>query len=290
MKILITGTNGFIGRNLLEYFQDRYDDVFCPKRGDLDLLDSQAVYEYIIKNEFDVIIHCAVNISSVEQNLKMYFNIERCSKSFGKMLLVGSGAEYDKKNYIPKMKEEYFGKHIPSDIYGFSKYVIAKDIENTRRNIINLRVFGIYGKYENYKRRFISNNICRVLCGLNISIDRNMYFDYLYVDDFSRIVEMFINKDAAKRSYNICTGKSTDLFTFAKIIREIVGSKKPINSKEAGFNSEYSGDNSLFLQEYGEFDFTPPEKAISDLYHWYKYSSNITLDARDFNLADINIL
>jgi GDP-L-fucose synthase len=117
MKILITGTNGFIGRNLKEYFQKRYDDIYCPKRQDLNLLDSHAVYEHLTKNEFDVIVHCGVTLLSVEQNLKMYFNIERCSSSFGKMLCIGSGAEYDMKNYIPKMKEEYFGKHIPSDIY-----------------------------------------------------------------------------------------------------------------------------------------------------------------------------
>ena len=282
MKILITGTNGFVGRNLKEYFEERYDDVYCPKRQELNLLDSQAVYEYLIKSEFDVVMHCAVTLMSVEENLKMYFNIERCSGSFGKMLCVGSGAEYDMKNYIPKMKEEYFGRHIPSDIYGFSKYVVARNIEDRHRNIYNLRVLGIYGKYENYKRRFISNNICRVLCGLNLLINKNMYFDYLYVNDFSRIVEMFVKKDAAKRSYNICTGESRDLLAIAKIIRQIDGRDIPIDIKESGFNTEYSGDNTLFLQEFGVFNFTQPEKAISELYHWYKYESNIPIDAKDF--------
>ena len=282
MKILITGTNGFVGRNLKEYFEERYDDVYCPKRQELNLLDSQAVYEYLIKSEFDVVMHCAVTLMSVEENLKMYFNIERCSGSFGKMLCVGSGAEYDMKNYIPKMKEEYFGRHIPSDIYGFSKYVVARNIEDRHRNIYNLRVLGIYGKYENYKRRFISNNICRVLCGLNLLINKNMYFDYLYVNDFSRIVEMFVKKDAAKRSYNICTGESRDLLAIAKIIRQIDGRDIPIDIKESGFNTEYSGDNTLFLQEFGVFNFTQPEKAISELYHWYKYESNIPIDAKYF--------
>lgn len=282
MKILITGTNGFVGRNLKEYFQDRCDDLCCPKRAELNLLDSRAVYEYLIKNKFDVVIHCAVTLASVEENLKMYFNIERCSRFFGKMLCVGSGAEYDKDNYIPKMKEEYFGKHIPSDIYGFSKYVIAKDIESRHSNIYNLRAFGIYGKYENYKRRFISNNICRVLCNLSLSINKNMYFDYLYINDFLRIVEKFIHKDTVKRTYNICTGKSIDLLTLAKIIRQIDGRNLPVDIKEDGLGVEYSGDNALFLQEFGEFDFTPHKEAISELYHWYKDSSNIVFDAKDF--------
>ena len=40
MKILITGTNGFVGRNLKEYFQDRHEGICCPKRQQLNLLDS----------------------------------------------------------------------------------------------------------------------------------------------------------------------------------------------------------------------------------------------------------
>ena len=110
-----------------------------------------------------------------------------------------------------------------------------------------------------------------------------MYFDYLYVDDFPKILEMFINKDAKKRSYNICTGKSIDLLALAKIIKEIDGRDFPIDIREEGLGVEYSGDNILFLQEYGEFNFTEPEKAISELYHWYKDLSNIVFDAKEFD-------
>ncbi len=281
MKILITGTNGFVGRNLKEYFQDRYEGICCPKRQQLNLLDSNAVSEYLKANNFDIVVHCGVTLTSIEQNLKMYFNIEKCSESFGKMICVGSGAEYDGKNYIPKMKESYFGKHKPStsDIYGYSKHEIAQNIESNHRNIYNLRVFGIYGKYEDYKRRFISNNICRLLCGLNISINKNAHFDYLYVNDFSKIVEIFIKNNAEKRTYNVCTGNTIDFISLAKIINEIDGRNLSINIKEKGLNPEYSGDNKLLMDEFKEITFTPPEKAINELYHWYKSSSNL-----DFNL------
>ena len=43
MKILITGTNGFIGRNFKEYFQEKYDKLSAPKRDELNLLDSSSV-------------------------------------------------------------------------------------------------------------------------------------------------------------------------------------------------------------------------------------------------------
>jgi len=278
MKILITGSTGFIGRNLKEYFQERYDDLHCPKRLDLNLLDAQAVYDYIIPKHFDVVIHCAVTLASVEQNLKMYFNVERCASSFGKMICLGSGAEYDMRYYVPKMKEEYFGAHVPAEIYGFSKYVIAKDIESRHRNLFNLRGFGIYGKYEDYTHRFISNNICRVLSGCDISIRRNMVFDYVYVKDLARIVEMFVQKAPAERSYNICNRNPLDLLTYAKIIQKVDGRDVPIVIKAEGNNPEYSGDNTRFTREFGEFSFTPAEEAVKELYQWYKESSGIAFD------------
>ena len=45
MKILITGGNGFIGRNLIEELSNDYD-VFSPSSKDLDLLDSNAIELY----------------------------------------------------------------------------------------------------------------------------------------------------------------------------------------------------------------------------------------------------
>jgi GDP-L-fucose synthase len=199
------------------------------------------------------------------------------------MICIGSGAEYGMEHYLPMMKEDYFGVHMPKDIYGFSKYVIAKDIESRHRNIYNLRVFGIYGKYENYKRRFISNNICRALCGLNLSMRKNMRFDYLYIDDFIRIVEIFMERFPEKRSYNVCTGKPVDLFSLARIIQRVDGKNLPIDIREDGLSQEYSGDNSLFLGEFGKFDFTGHEEGVRQLYDWYKNSSGLSLRTEDFS-------
>ena len=41
----------------------------------------------------------------------------------------------------------------------------------------------------------------------------------------------------------------------AKIINDIDGRKLPIKIKEEGLNSEYSGDNKLFMNEFKEMKF-----------------------------------
>ena len=87
--------------------------------------------------------------------------------------------EETRDNYIEKMDESYIGKNIPTDMYGLSKYIMNEYARNSR-NIVNLRLFGVFGKYEDYRIRFISNNICRVLAGNTISINQNVFFDYIF--------------------------------------------------------------------------------------------------------------
>lgn len=285
MKILVTGTNGFIGRNIKEFLEVKHYNVYSPKRNELDLLNEELVSSYLTKEKFDVVIHCGITLTSIDQNIKMFFNIEKLSKHFGKLICVGSGAEFGLKYYKPKMKESYFDKHVPdkSDIYGYSKYIIAKKINEKRENIYNLRVFGIFGKYEDYRRRFISNNICRVLMGEDISINKNTYFDYLYVNDFLKILEKFILNNSKQNIYNVCSGKIVDFLTLANIIKNIDGTNKKITIRESGINPEYSGDNSLLLQEFEDIEFSAHEKSIEELYFWYKNESKLKFDKNIFN-------
>jgi UDP-glucose 4-epimerase len=275
MRVLITGSTGFIGRNLKEYFQERGYQINCPGRADLNLLDSDAIREYFTRNSIDVVIHCGITLTSVEENLKMYFNLERCSDLYSRMICVGSAAEFDMRNYAQDMTEDYFRKFIPTDIYGFSKYVVAKDIESNKADILNLRVWGIFGKYEDHSRRFISNNIGRALSGLNISMNINMAFDYLYVNDFARIVEMFLDNSPKHKIYNTCVGTPVDMQTLAEVIRDVHGQDVPIVVKEEGRRAGYTGDNSLFQNEFGPFEFTDIRTSVSELYDWYVNSSGI---------------
>lgn len=277
-KILITGSTGFIGRNLSEQLKLDYH-IFSPLSKQLNLLDENQVKKYLTKNNFDVVIHSAThnatNVSNKDlslvfkNNLRMFFNLARCNNLYKRMFYFGSGAEYDSRNYIPKMKEEYFDTHVPVDDYGFSKYIMAKYIKNTP-NIYDLKPFGIYGKYEDWRIRFISQSICRVIYDMNITINQNVYFDYLYIDDLTKIIKIFIEKEKIEyQYYNICTGKTIDLFSLAKIIIKISGKKLKIKVKEKGLKKEYSGDNNKLLKTIGKFKFIQIESAIKELYNWY---------------------
>ena len=107
-------------------------------------------------------------------------------------------------------------------------------------------------------------------------MNKNMKFDYLYVNDFLKILEMFFKKNLKYQNYNICTGKPVEFLEIANLINDIhENGKGEITIKESGFNAEYSGDNSRFLEEFDHFEYTDLRTSIEELYNWYKESSDI---------------
>ena len=283
-KVLITGGVGFIARNLFEQLNNEYI-VYSIDIKELDLLNSSKVSDYLKENKFDVIIHTATYDAAarfstkdpakvLENNLKMFFNIARCKDYFGKMIYFGSGAEFGRENWIPKMKEGCFDKYVPIDQYGFSKYIMTKYAQ-LNSNIYNLRLFGVFGKYDDWRTRFIPNTCCYAVMNLPIKIEQNKFYDFLHIDDLVKIVKWFINNKPQQNVYNVCTGKIIDFKTLAEKIIKISGKKLDINIKTEGLGKEYSGNNTLLMNELKDFKFSSIDDKIKDLYNWYDLNKDI---------------
>ena len=56
-NILITGSGGFIGKNLKKHLENKYN-ILSPRSFELDCRDKDAVYKYFKENDIDFIIHC----------------------------------------------------------------------------------------------------------------------------------------------------------------------------------------------------------------------------------------
>ena len=280
MNIFITGSNGFIGSHLKEYLNKIYSNyiLFTPSSKELNLLDEVAVENYILLNKIDIIIHLAnkggdrttIDMKNVtEYNLRIFFNIAKHEKNVKKIISFGSGAEYSKHKAIIEAKEEDYLKSQPLDEYGFYKSITSKYIEKSQR-IVQLRIFGAYGEYENYRYKFITNAIVKNLLKLPIIINKNVYFDYIYIDDLVKMIDWVIHNEIKEKIYNVTTGTKIDLISLANLVNETSDFKSEIIVLNDGLNNEYSSNNQRILKEIGNFNFTSHKDAIQKMRNYFK--------------------
>lgn len=301
MNIFITGINGFIGSHLKEYLNNLYSGyvLFTPSSKELDLLNEEAVDNYILSNKIDIIVHLAnkggdrtlINMKNItEYNLRIFFNIAKHEKNVKKIISFGSGAEYGKHKPIVDVKEKDYLATQPLDEYGFYKSITSKYIERTEK-IVQLRIFGVYGEYENYRFKFISNAIVKNLLELPIIINKNVYFDYIYINDLLKMIDWSIHNNTNEKIYNLTSGTKIDLLSLANLVNEISDFKSEIIILNNGLNNEYTSNNERILYEIGNFNFTSHKDAIIKMREYFKYNlKNIDKDIiiNDPYLKEIN--
>lgn len=283
-RILLTGGNGFIGKNIQESFLGEKYEIIAPRSFELNLLDKNAVEEYFQDKYFDVIIHSAVKpghrnandlTSLFESNLTMFENLVNNKTKFSKFINLGSGAIYDTTKDITDVKEEDRFKNKGTKEHDLCKYVIGEKIEKLD-NFVDLNIFGIFGKYEDYEIRFISNAICKSLFDLPITLRQNRRFSYLYIDDLMPILDCFIEKNKFNyKSYNIVPDKHVELLELAQIVKKISGKNIDIQVAQEGFGLDYTGNNSRLKKEFPQIKFTDIQQSVSSLYNYYRENLNI---------------
>lgn len=273
-NILITGSGGFVGSNLKDFLISDYN-LFCPRSNELDLTVSGAVKNYFDDKDIDFVIHCATTGGVRDQNdpqncestnMSMVYNLIESKKSSTKLIVFGSGAAYEKNRNLHKVKESEIGDVLPADQYGRSKMKIA-NLAQSREDMLCLNIFACYGKNEKASR-FPTYAITQNLNKQPIIINQNVIFDYLYIGDLCRIVKEFLFKKTKHNVINVTPSQSISLFEIAQIVNTLGCFKSKIEFNKQGLNFEYTGDNSTLLDELPDFEFTPYEKGIANLYSY----------------------
>ncbi len=293
MKILLTGGSGFIGRNILDSDLAKKHQIMAPRHTELDLVDDEAVEKFFVKNRFDVVINAAIKpghrnakdaTNLFYTDCRMFFNLMKHSLRYGKLINLSSGCVYDmQRQNLNKVGEESFGEKIPVDEHGLFRYISGSFIEKMDR-AVDLRIFSIFGKYEDYTIRFISNMICKALFDLPLTMKQNRKFDFLFVDDLMPVLEYFIENEPHFKSYNVTPDSALDLYEVAEKVKRFSGKDLPIIVAKEGKGLDYSGSNDRLRREISNLKLTNIDDAINKLYDWY--SNNKKLINKDFLLFD----
>lgn len=243
MSILITGANGFIGKNLKIFLRKKNIkfNLVGKKFGDLSLKKS---WNKIPKAK--VLIHLASptvvdkSINKPERYINNVLKINSnavnyCIKNNAKLIFPSSVVYGMQKKKILTEKT----KPKPNNPYIKAKFLTEKLIKkkSTKNNFCYtiLRIFNVYGKYQ--KKDFI---IPYLISGLkkNISLkNTGSSRDFIYIDD---VLSAFTKAIKYKKNItlNIGSGKSYKVIDLIKLINHISYKKVQFKSKEIYFNHE----------------------------------------------------
>jgi len=287
VKVLITGCNGFLGKELTHRFVKKTaHKIFPTNHKTLDMTNLEQVQEFFNHTEIDVVIHCAVvggkrtdedSLFDMSQNFKMTKNLIKTQQYYGRLFMFGSGAEYSRLRGVDKFTEDDFinADSIPEppDFYGIGKTIVT---DNLRKGIWNnkatiLRLFGCFG-VEEPKSRLLKANMINYLKKEPMTLHMNKEMSYFYAGDVFRVIDWLLeNPDFDKHELNLVyhSGKTTHINEYLRYLLNQVNGlgdhKVPIRVSEPdSFGLPYSG-RSLYLHNLG-IDFIGLEKGIKKMY------------------------
>jgi GDP-L-fucose synthase len=171
MRVLLTGANGMLGRNLLEHPAIKQFEILSPSRTEIDLRDYEAFRSYLVKNCPDFVIHAAGKVGGIQANLRepVAFLLENldigrnvvwaCRQAGIKRLLnIGSSCMYP-RDYDEPLSEELLlkGELEPTNEgYAIAKiatarlceYIMREDASYQYKTLIPCNIYGRYDKYD----------------------------------------------------------------------------------------------------------------------------------------------
>ncbi|MCX6706187.1 MAG: NAD-dependent epimerase/dehydratase family protein [Candidatus Woesebacteria bacterium] len=250
MKILITGSKGFVGLHLVKYFKNKHRVV------DYDLKDGKDIFnqKLLLKSlkSVDVVIHLAAFISGMESwekqeeylmnnGLGTYRVIKACVVSGVKRIIIFSSAAV-------------YGK--PLTPYGASKLwgeIISKTYED-KIEVIIVRPFNIYGMGQNTNYGYVIHNFFKGIKNkqkIQIYGDGNQTRDFIFIGDVVKVVEELLTSRISYKQIDLGTGHDTKIIDLAHIIGKILNKKFNIKHLAAREEVLVSKADTSVLAEVG---------------------------------------
>jgi len=238
MNILITGGNGFIGRNIMEKGIGSYNLYFgsTSLESNNNIIKFKKNYKNISNRldsiEIDIIVHLAAEIpNSLElSNYQLYVNnveiMENIYKYINKknvkkiIYLSTFGTMETKNNY--DIKDYYTLSKIVGEHY--CSMLSAKGVRATV-----LRISSPYG-IKNCRNSVLDIFLRKALNNENIDVygSGTRTQNFIYIEDIIQAIKLSINNFHFEGICNILSNKSIDMLTLAKTIKAITNSSSSI--------------------------------------------------------------
>lgn len=296
MRVLLTGSEGFIGRSLLEskLIQINYLMSVNGEKLTFESCDSPGSkqsflieeLDRVIPNDVTHVLHFGAITSTVstEINEVYLFNtaatnalVDLACKRGIQLIFASSAAVYGDSSL---MQEDQL-LDLPSNLYAKSKLDSERYIEATCKcqllHITTLRLFNIYGRLEENKG-VMSSIIWRFLYEANTKKSIQIFQknglslgsqsrDFVFIDDLINFLQIQLERDSGIGLINFGTGISHSFSHIAELISSQVKSLEisplQIPAEYArGYQWYTKSDTSKFRSLFPMFEFTPVSEGL----------------------------
>ncbi|MFE3202228.1 NAD-dependent epimerase/dehydratase family protein [Embleya sp. NPDC059237] len=264
MKVLLTGSDGFVGRHLRRALEERGDDVtgvdlgrgldciHLFRRGDHGPADGYAD----LPTHYDLAIHCAAIVGgrsaidgsplSIATNLALdswFFRWLADRHGARRAVYFSSSAAYPIALQGPDGRAlvesdiDLADPHVPDFTYGWAKLTgerLAQIAEIAGARVHVFRPFSGYGTDQDDAypfRAFIDRGRCQA-DPFAIWGDGNQVRDWIHIDDIVAAVLAAVDQDVPG-PVNLSTGRATSFNEFADMVTREVGYRPAIRHEHA---------------------------------------------------------
>lgn len=266
--IVITGGTGFIGSNLVNSLNERYNiyvsdwikpNIYLQNFDRKKIVHPEKLINFINinKNKITSIIHLGAITSTTEENVNLILknNVflseylwNFCCINKKRFIYASSAATYGNgiNGFDDDRNHSYYEKLEPLNIYGWSKHIfdrfVLKSIEQGRKPLqwVGLKFFNVYGPHEFHKgemRSIVCKIYERVIREKSINLfkshrkdylDGEQLRDFIYVEDVINIIIWLLKKEKINGIFNIGTGEPKSFKDIASLVFKFCNKEKKI--------------------------------------------------------------
>ncbi len=248
MKVLITGSEGFIGKNLSRYLVERGYEVLRADIAEsaeirLDISNFDECVKKLMSLDFDAIIHLAA-IANIPRCLSEIYDCFKVN-SFGTLNMLEIAARKNVERFVYSSSANVYGVPVelpvkettplnPRTPYDYSKMISEKLVESYAKTrglrYVIFRSWKLFGEYDVETTaipRFIK--ACLRNEPLTLYNSGRDTTDPTYVQNFCYAVELALKNDkAVGEIFNLGTGNEISIRELAELIKNLTGSSSEL--------------------------------------------------------------
>lgn len=232
--VLVTGTGGQLGFDVIEELKNRNIECIGTTRNDLDITDYNKVEEYILKIKPECIIHCAAYTAvdkaeeeeeeichNVNKKKEICYNVnvcgteniaKLCKRIDAKMIYISSDYVFDGKGDIPF---EIDGNINPLSFYGKTKYEGEQKVKEILNKYFIVRTSWVFGSN--------GNNFVKTMLRLGEEKENlNVVCDQIGSPTYTKDLAVLLNDMAETEKYGVYHATNDGFCSWAEFAEAIM--------------------------------------------------------------------